>query len=891
MLQLKSIKKNYITASETVEALRGVSLCFERGEFVSVLGPSGCGKTTLLNLIGGLDRYTEGDIAVDGVSTKEYTDRDWDSYRNHSVGFVFQSYNLIPHQSVLRNVELALTIGGVPREEREARAKAALDRVGLDGQYGKLPKELSGGQCQRVAIARALVNDPRILLLDEPTGALDAATSVQIMELVRRLASDRLVIMVTHNAELAERYCTRIIRLADGNVVSDTANIGAAEAKAGEINPTRVDISPAKDEGAPERAPRARMSFFTAFMLSLRNLLSKKGRTLLVSIAGSVGIIGIALVLAFSSGVKGYISSMQNDMMSGNPITVTETVYDLDALMGILDAEDAANIVRSPDRAYINAYLEFLLRTSDNISENLIIENRITEDYLSYLLAMNPDYYEDIALHYGIDLTPNLFTDYRSGNSTASLSLSRITDTHASILNAQGSTTLGALFSSVCPTMKELPDSREYVESQYDLLAGEYPEGVGEIVLVLDKNGAVNDMLLAKFGYYSTEDFLEIIERSRTDVGGEPETMLYSDLLGKTYTYYPTDSVFERTESDSFFGLSYKYLSCRSDISGEGLTLEVVGILSPKENIAYGAVATGMYYTRELTEWVLGSNRDSRFINEFLKDDGNLSSLKITEEIYGVPYQFAYDCEGKTSLGSGVITYAQSIEELFTGQITAMFNPPTARGLVDRLISSLGGSSRPYAITVFPSDIGNKSAVADYLNRWNSDETLTVDGREIPPEERDTVTYSDSMELVLGLIGQLVNIVSAALIAFTSVALIVSTVMIGVITYVSVVERTKEIGVIRSLGGRKRDVAALFMSETLIIGLCSGVIGTVFAYLVSLAVNPIFGSLLNYGAICALPPAEAALLILVSVALTLLSGALPSGRAARLDPAVALRAE
>ncbi len=884
MLEMKSVTKKYITASETVEALRGVYLSFRQGEFVSVLGPSGCGKTTLLNLIGGLDRCTDGDIVIDGVSTKNYTEGELDSYRNHSVGFVFQSYNLIPHQTVLENVELSLTIGGVSGKERTERARQALDRVGLAGQYDKLPKELSGGQCQRVAIARALVNDPGILLLDEPTGALDGENSVRIMELLCELSGDRLVIMVTHDTALAKSYSTRIIRLEDGRVVSDTQTEGRKGVP-------RAEFSSKSDCGVSGKVRGAKMSFATAFRLSLRNLLSKKGRTLLVSLASSVGIIGIALVLAFSAGVRGYISHVQKDMMSGNPITVATSVYNPEVLTELLNTDGGASLLRYPDRAHINGYLEFLIRTSCDLSENLISENRLTEDYIEYLRAMSPELYADVAFDYGIELTPNLYTEYESGGEPSTLSLSRITDTHASILSGKGNTTLAMLFSTLSPKMKELPGNREYVESQYDVLAGKYPEGMGEIVLVLTGDGSVDDLLLANFGYFTSEDFAALIERAEGEETGAVQTIPYSDLLGKVYTYYPTDSIFKRTEGDSFFGLPYEYLSDSRNITGEGVTLTVVGIVSPKESISYGALSSGIYYTKELTEWIIDANRDSEFINGFLKDDGNLPLLKISDGIYGVPYQFRYEYGGIPALGSGIVTYTGEPLDLVSEQISSMFKPVSPRERVDRLISALGGSDSLYSIAIYPNNTEGKSAIVDYLNEWNSEETLTLNGREIPPEEREPVTYSDSMELVLGIIDGIVNTVSAALIAFTSISLLVSTVMIGIITYVSVVERTKEIGVIRSLGGRRRDVGALFTAETLIIGLCSGLFGIFCAYLASFIINPILGSVLSYGAICALPVPWALLLVLVSVLLTLISGALPSGRAARLDPAAALRTE
>ena len=403
MLQLKNIKKDYVTASETVHALKGVSLSFRTREFVSILGPSGCGKTTMLNIIGGLDKYTSGDLIINGKSTRSYRDRHWDVYRNHRVGFIFQSYNLIPHQTVLGNVELALTIAGISKAERVSRAKAALDKVGLSGQYYKRPNQLSGGQCQRVAIARALVNDPEILLADEPTGALDTATSVQIMELIKEIAKERLVIMVTHNPELADRYSTRIIRFLDGKVVEDTnpvtAREEAAEARAEREMRRRIKRAPRGKRGGKEKA---KMSWFTAFRLSFVNLMSKKGRSLMVSIAGSIGIVGIAMVLAFSAGIKAYIASMQDDMLSGNPIIITESTYDLDALMNMMDRTEKEEIIKESGKVFINSIVEYIATMNTNVN-SMIIKNDITEAYVNYVKNMPKEMYAAMLLDYGLD--------------------------------------------------------------------------------------------------------------------------------------------------------------------------------------------------------------------------------------------------------------------------------------------------------------------------------------------------------------------------------------------------------------------------------------------------------------------------------------------------------
>ena len=501
MLELRKISKDYVTSSETVKALKEIDLAFRDKEFVSILGPSGCGKTTMLNIIGGLDHYTSGDLIISGRSTSSYRDRDWDVYRNHRVGFIFQSYNLIPHQTVLGNVELALTISGIPKAERIERAKEALDRVGLAGQYYKKPNQLSGGQCQRVAIARALVNDPEILLADEPTGALDTVTSVQIMDLIREIASERLVIMVTHNPELAEQYSTRIIRLLDGQVVEDSCPVSEAELEQNrkeleELRSRAVNIHPievadgepcltpkrkqkdkkAKKESKKSAKPRrekAKMSFFTAFRLSAKNLISKKGRTAMVGFAGSIGIIGIAIVLAFSSGIMGYIESMQDDMLSGSPITITETAYDLEALTGMMsDLKDDEVINKLPGNTYINSIVEYIAKMSNKFS-SMVIKNDISADYIQYVKQMPEAYYSALLFGYGIDLSNNIYTDYvrgdaASGYKTETLSISALTNLYTSILQSTEYKDYASYISQIIPNFKQAPNNKDYILNQYE---------------------------------------------------------------------------------------------------------------------------------------------------------------------------------------------------------------------------------------------------------------------------------------------------------------------------------------------------------------------------------------------------------------------------------------
>ena len=940
MLSLTEIKKDYVTSSETVHALKGVSLAFRKQEFVSILGPSGCGKTTLLNIIGGLDKYTGGDLLINGRSTKSYTDRDWDVYRNHRVGFIFQSYNLIPHQTVLGNVELALTIAGMPREQRIEKAKRALDRVGLSGQYYKRPNQLSGGQCQRVAIARALVNDPEILLADEPTGALDTVTSVQIMDLIKEISGERLVIMVTHNPELAEQYSSRIIRLVDGLVIEDT-NPFSAEDEARECEAIISEESEkmmAEEEAAADKKrfkkakkkEKAKMSFFTAFMLSLRNLISKKGRTVMVGFAGSIGIIGIALVLAFSAGIKGYVASMQDDMLSGNPIEIAEVGFNASSIASIMET-DITNIDKLKDKVYIESTVENLAEMNKAL-ERLFSENTITREYVEYVKNMPASHYEAMLLSYGIDMSINLFTDfeYKDGEDSEHVSVRRLIDIYTAVLNETEYKDYASFIPYLIPSMTQAPSNSNYILSQYDLLGdSQMADSKNEVMLVLNPNDEISDLLLAVFGYYTQEEFLAIVDKATAenpdDFNSKASYREYFDddeLLGKEFVWYPTDTVFSKTADSDLFGKmmngSYQYNSIFEDDdigAGGGVNLKVVGILSPKDSVSFGCLSSGIYYTEELTKYMLEVNSDSEYIKDYLMTE--LAETEIGSRSFKIPgtdetvplnyaniYSFSYkyddpttkenealDDEGeyiiKTSYG--IVSPSASDSASISSLLGSGTNLDTIR---ERLVRNLGGNDIANNILIFPKSFDEKYLVTDYLDEWsNEDATITVDGKEIPAEERTVVTYTDTLELIISMINTMIDVISYALIAFTSVSLVVSTVMIGIITYVSVVERIKEIGVIRSLGGRKKDVSHLFNAETFIIGLLAGIIGIGVTYLISAVVNLILGPIIKYSAIAALPIGQAVLLVALSIGLTLISGLIPASSAAKKDPVVALRTE
>ena len=926
MLELRSIKKDYITASETVHALRGVDITFRDREFVSVLGPSGCGKTTLLNIIGGLDRYTSGDLVINGRSTKSYSDRDWDVYRNHRVGFIFQSYNLIPHQTILGNVELALTIAGIDKEERTRRAKAALDKVGLSSQYYKRPNQLSGGQCQRVAIARALVNEPEILLADEPTGALDTVTSVQIMELIREIAGERLVIMVTHNPELAAQYSTRIISLLDGNVKEDTNPVGEDEYAARKAEETRLIEEEKKEEERltkeelrqkEKKKEKAKMSVFTAFRLSARNLISKKGRTSLVGVAGSIGIIGIALVLAFSAGIKGYIASMQDDMLSGHPVSISESTYDLSALTDMMNSSFSnGELEKIPGHVYVSYLVEYIAKMGET-RKDAAVKNVITEEYISYIKAMPKEFYKAMTFNYGFNLNPNIYTNFKTTveDAGAMMSISAITSMYTSILEETEFKDYAKMVDALAPNFAQIPNNPEYILTQYDLVGegSRMATEAGEIMLVLNSEDELSDLLLARFGFFTQDEFFESVNKAVTkDENGNPvynealyrEYFTYDELLGKTFVWYPNDTVFSLDESVGTFGEVTYTNPTHIAYSGNfaegkestGLELKVVGILTPKESVNFGLLSSGIYYTEALAEHILENNAGSKIIDYI----SNINGSSITDMLYSyiIPFTYEYSYNGgEVKTGSGSITPKTTSSDMMSSLVSIMGSMGGSSSQIDhtdmkeKFIRNLGGNPLANGVQIYPVSFDDKDLVTSYLDAWNADAPITVDGTVYEKSERDSVNYTDNLELVISMINTMIDIVSYALIAFTSVSLVVSTVMIGIITYVSVVERIKEIGVIRSLGGRKRDVSNLFIAETFIIGLLAGIIGIAATYLISAIVSLCLEPLINYANIALLPWDNALLLIALSVFLTLISGLAPAASAANKDPVVALRTE
>ena len=902
MLKLKNITKDYKVADTKIHALKGISINFRDSEFVSILGPSGCGKTTMLNIIGGLDHYTSGDLVIDGISTKKYGDRDWDTYRNHRIGFIFQSYNLIPHQTVLENVELALNIAGVDKTERIKRAKEALDKVGLKGEYNKKPNQLSGGQCQRVAIARALVSDPEILLADEPTGALDTQTSIQIMDLIKEIAKDRLVIMVTHNPELAEKYSTRIVRLLDGEIVSDSAPFDG-----------KVE-TPAKPKKVISK--KSKLSFWSAFKLSARNLKSKFKRTLLVCLAGSIGIIGVSSVLSVSTGIQNYIYKMQDDMLSGNPITINETAIDLNKLSNMQDSFQGASIEKVIENGKINVnyVVDYLIKSNENIT-SIQTQNNITNTYIDYLYAMPKEYYAAITKEYGIDLTNNLYTTYDFvGYENQKSSLSSALKTYTSMLEKTDYKNLSTLISTLNNTFMQLPDDEDFIMSQYEFITpkdkSKFPKNANEIMLVVSDEFELSDLFLAQLGYYSQDEFLNIMYKSTEtedyNSSLDKDRFTYEELLDKTFTYYPNDTVYNKTDASSPFAaiqpFTYNHIASED---WEGFDLKITGIVKPKDDLSYGSLQSGFYYTTEFTEKVLMSAKDSEIVKH-LNDTEKTSftSLKQGMMSIGITYSYSFKFnkadEPFTETGFVGRLSDASLMSSMMGSMGGMGGNQGGAGTGNGqeiplyytlTLRELGGAELPNLIKIYPTNFDYKDSVTDYLKQWNSTDDITFNGQTIKRADREDIVYTDTLSLVIGLINNLINIVTTALICFTALSLVVSTVMIAIITYVSVIERVKEIGVIRSLGGRKKDVSHLFNAETFIIGSLSGLIGIGVTYLLSALINSIVGSLANITTIATLTIPTAIIMVSISIILTLISGLIPAKLAAKKDPVDALRSE
>ncbi len=1093
MLKLINIKKNYVMKDqEPVRALRGITLNFRKNEFVAILGPSGCGKTTLLNIIGGLDRYSEGDLVIKGKSTKHYDDRDWDTYRNHSIGFVFQSYNLIGHQSIQKNVELALTIGGVEPKERKERALKALERVGLKGMEKKRPNQLSGGQMQRVAIARALINNPEILLADEPTGALDSETSVQIMDLLKEVASDRLVIMVTHNPDLAEKYANRIVNMFDGHITGDTNPYNGEEVekkklykcpKCGAVIEGKVERCPNcgvlasfPDETNKGKKKKSSMSFLTAAKLSLANLFSKSKRTVLVAIAGSIGIFGVSTVLAASYGVRHYISSMQDDMLSSYPLTIQEQSVDYMTLMTGLYNDTDTKIMEFDTKTEVglNSMIDYLVDKYSDLTS--VKTNTINDDLVDFVKEIPSEDVSAISYEYGIDVTNNIYTSWKEDPDAEPImiSLNGLTQRYiAELQTVPGFNQYASYFDLFTDFMNLLPGDEEYILSQYDLLGNShFPKNENEIMLVVQEDTTLTDLVYAQLGYFHGDEFLNLCQKAVTKHTGDGSmsdeeldakypyrrSFKYEDVLNKKFYYYPHDTIYryddipvrpykdysivlKTASNDEFYTFNYSNTSqnlfsgifysgahikvspfeyesvyliklkdgvdimsldfeninealadpetdpdpssgtfigisandlrkliggasgtpsslflatinegnettatinyfnqfiCNKTITDQmetvtgyqypanadpswnnGTELTVAGILRPKKGVRFGSLGRGVYYTKEFQAKYIKDSRDSQVINDpthgfktFINSGaGSTSSYEAyvtfgytdwSDSAHPVKDTFGY----ASCLNGDLANSFSSIFSAITGVDYMAQNNVHLRSLSglkavshaeDDGTTSYTYEELPEKMSIYPVSFATKDRVTDYLNKWNSKDDVvlrkgTSEEKVLKAEDRDELTYNDTISLIIAAINTMINIITIALVVFTSLSLVVSCFMIAVITYISVMERVKEIGVIRSLGGRKKDVSRLFIAENFVTGVMSGLIGVTITYLACIVINLVvtpFG--VTNVAILTIP--TALLMIGLSVLLSVLSGLIPSMHASRQDPVIALRSE
>ncbi len=1000
MLELKHIKKDYPAGNGVVHALKGIDLQFRQAEFVSILGPSGCGKTTMLNIIGGLDGYTEGDLVINGVSTKEYKDRDWDSYRNHSVGFVFQSYNLIPHQTVLQNVELALTLSGVSKSERRSRAKAALEQVGLAEHLNKRPNTLSGGQMQRVAIARALVNNPDIILADEPTGALDTETSVQVMEILKEISKDRLIIMVTHNPELAERYSSRIIRMLDGEITADSQPLSQEEQQAAR----QADRAALSTGGKAPKKPT--MSFGTSFMLSLKNLFTKKGRTALISFAGSIGIIGIALILSVSQGMTTYINTVQEETLSAYPLTLEASTVDLSSLISSFIDVASSGSDHENDAVYERQALYDMINALNDLEES---ENDLTS-FQSYLEEQLADEDGELAqavngVQYTYDLDLLVYTQnvdgdiIRSDTSEVLQSLlSSYMDLDLSSLSSSSSSSSSSMFSSMSSMSSSLWQEllagedgaliNDLIYDQYELVYGSWPNSYNQVVLVLDENNELDDVTLYALGLLSQEDMDALADAASdgTQLDREMSSWTYEEICALDYHVILNADCYVYDEATGLYtdlretdtGLRYLY--------DNAMTLQVVGIIRPGEDSTAAMLDSGIAYTTALTEYLAEKADDSEAIAAQMEDPN-------TDILTGLPFASSSDSlddgEKETAFREIVsamsqeeraqlyisiaslldeetleaqtqevlatmtredmeTTMAESIaeqmsmddesiyeyleamsdeelNELFSQaiaeQLSAQYAAQVAQQLsamsVEQLSAALDAALEGYTteqcaqyydqVLEFSSStyednliamgyfqLDTPSAINIYASTFENKDVITaaIDSYNDTVEEMQQIQYTDYLGLMMSSITTIINAIAYVLIAFVAISLVVSSIMIGVITLISVQERTKEIGLIRAIGASKKDVSSMLTAETMIVGFIAGLLGVVITALLCLPINAILHSVTGIGNLSAiLPVGGAVILVVISTVLTLIAGIIPSRSAAKKDPVVALRTE
>lgn len=795
MLQLKNITKNYKVGEQEVPALKGITLDFRKNEFVCILGPSGCGKTTMMNLIGGLDQYSSGDLLISGTSTEDYKDADWDNYRNKKIGFVFQSYNLISHQSVLSNVELALTISGISQEERRKKAEDALNQVGLQDHLYKKPNQLSGGQMQRVAIARALVNSPDIILADEPTGALDTKTSKQILDLIKEVSKDKLAIIVTHNAELAKKYATRTIEMVDGLVTSDSNPYDNKK----DIN-YRNEVEQLKtiEKIKTKDKKKTSMSFLTALKLSMKNLFTKKGRTILTAIAGSIGIIGIALILAISTGMNNFIDNLQSDTLASNPITISTGSFDINQIMNMNSNDAKWELFPNAEKIFVEKITNI---------QDLMSKNNITEEYLTYIdNNVSSNWYNDITYKTGLNL--NIFT-VKNGDLEYSKISPEINQSSGPASAMRGSSSSWQMLLDI-----------NFTNTQFDVLKGSLPTTKNEIVLIVDEFNKVSEETLVALGIKSVGDNIESFD--------------FDAVIGKEYKILTNDQMYQK-EENNFIELSPLNIDFN-----DTETLTVVGIIRQKGESDV-SLSPGIGYSKELYNFIQEENTNSEIV--------------------------AWMIANETRNPFTGLNYQDKINSLKEEQR-------------EKDLRELGGILLPNEINIYPKNFEAKTNIKNTLNGFNENK-----------QKEEMITYIDMSEIMGNVLGQVVDIISYVLIGFTSISLIVSSIMIGIITYVSVIERTKEIGILRSIGARKKDITRLFNAETFIVGLIAGFIGITITYLLSIPINIIVESLTGVTKLANLSILNAFILIGISIILTVFAGLIPARGASKKDPVLALRTE
>jgi putative ABC transport system permease protein len=895
MLELNDIKKDYVSGSTTVSALKGINLRFRDCEFVSILGQSGCGKTTMLNIIGGLDKYTSGDLKINGVSTKNYKDRDWDFYRNNSIGFVFQSYNLIPHQTVLSNVELALTLSGVSKAERKRRAIEALEKVGLGEQIHKKPNQMSGGQMQRVAIARALVNNPDILLADEPTGALDTETSIQIMELLKEISKDRLIIMVTHNPELAKDYSTRIVRLLDGVITDDsdpyTLEDMEADIRAKEAAKVKTSEKKIKKSGKKQKTS---MSFFTALSLSFNNLMTKKTRTILTAFAGSIGIIGIAMILSISNGIQLYIDRVQRDTLSSYPITLQAESIDISSMVTSMTGNSDSEEHEDKSKIYSNDIMGDMINTmvkevkSNNLSE--------FKKYIENGGSGIKSYVSDIQYSYDVPL--NIYMKDTS-NGVEQLNPSTMFDSiygeGATSTSSAMSSGMGMGMFSNSSVWNQLLGNQQVLDEQYDVLAGHWPENYNEVVLVTDKNNEVDDYTLYSLGLKDPEEVRTLFKKMMVGESYETEkdiSYTFDEILDTEFKLVmPTDMYKYNDVTGTWddYSKDDKYMT---NVVNNGTDIKVCGIIRPNDDAVSTSISSGIGYTAKLTEYIIEEVKNSEIAKAQLAD----TSVDV---FTGVPF----DNDRNTEITmDDVNAYMATLSPEESAQMQAMtsgmsddqilqlfsasLKARTTDATLDSNKSKLGITDldTPSQIDIYATDFDSKEKVQNIIKDYNR--LQQDDGKE-----ENVINYTDYVGIMMSSVSTIINAISYVLIAFVAISLIVSSIMIGIITYISVLERTKEIGVLRSIGASKKDVSRIFNAETLIEGFVSGALGIVVTLLLCIPANALIKHLTDISNVAQLPVAGGVILIIISMFLTFIAGFIPAKFAAKKDPVVALRSE